>query len=203
MSLLTVQEQATFDELESIVEDGLDTFYKVGSALIEIQRHPKWWKPKYGTWTNYLNERWGMSQNYARRLTKSAEMLENSLINMPTGTPKINNEYQLRPILTLPQEKHAEAWQRAVESVPEGEPITHKHTQAIVEQMKEESSPTVEVIEPEMTIMDEFEEWFKPAARQLSVLAYDMTTEERGKVAHVLRMLADNIEGLDDAESIS
>jgi hypothetical protein len=84
-------------ELEAVVEKGLETFYEVGTALMEIRATPRYYKTEFGTFENYCRSRWRMSRSYAHRLMESASVVDNLL---PTGnTP--DSERQTREIASF------------------------------------------------------------------------------------------------------
>lgn len=207
--MLSIKENGRFQELEMVIENGLQTFYDVGAALIEIKNNPQWWDAQYGTWENYLRKRWDISKSYESRLVSATQFVDRIKTELPIGNNILINEYQIRPILTLPQEKQVEAWQKAVESVPEGERLTHRHVKAVVKELtqddSEEDDPDPEPApEPEsFTVMQEFKEWVVYAGQKLTTLAFRMTQPERERVADVLEYWAMRVRQITDDEAIS
>ena len=61
---LDVAERVRLQELESIVEHGLQTFYEVGKALDEI-REQKLYRETHKTFEAYCQEKWGMARQTA------------------------------------------------------------------------------------------------------------------------------------------
>jgi hypothetical protein len=58
------------------IKHGLQTFVDVGAALLEI-RDSKLYRKEYGTFEEYCNKRWGWQRNYANKLIRAAEVVEN------------------------------------------------------------------------------------------------------------------------------
>jgi hypothetical protein len=69
-------EKARLLELEAIVNRGLQTFYEVGQALIEI-RDRKLYRQTHKTFEAYCKEKWKISKPAAYRLLKAAEVMKN------------------------------------------------------------------------------------------------------------------------------
>lgn len=115
---LNAQEKARLTELEVIIAQGIQTFYKVGKALIEI-RDNKLYRETHKTFELYCREKWNMARRTAYQLMDSAKVMEN-LCAMAHKFP--TNERQVRPLTGLPAELQQEIWQEAVESSPNGTP---------------------------------------------------------------------------------
>jgi hypothetical protein len=107
---LTLSEQGRLQECEAIITDGLDTFVKVGNALMEI-RDSKLYRQTHKTFEDYCRERWGIERRHAYRLIDSAAVVSNLC---PIGhIPK--SESQCRPLVGLEPEKQKEVWKAACE----------------------------------------------------------------------------------------
>jgi hypothetical protein len=129
---LTITEQQELNQYEGIIEQGLETFVDVGSALLAI-REKKLYR-QHGTFEEYCKKRWRFGSRYARHLISAAE----TITNIKTGTmvpvlPK--SERQIRPLTSLEPDQQRDAWRRAVETAPGGE-ITGKHVQSVVDEIK-------------------------------------------------------------------
>ncbi|HCV29301.1 MAG TPA: hypothetical protein DGO89_03100, partial [Microcoleaceae bacterium UBA9251] len=122
-------ERARLQELESIVEHGLQTFYEVGKALDEI-REQKLYRETHKTFEAYCQEKWGMARQTANRFIGAARVMENL---EPIGSKFPTKESQVRPLAQLPPELQIQIWQEAVESSPNGIP-TGAAVQRLVEQ---------------------------------------------------------------------
>jgi len=121
-------------ELEKIIEEGLRTFTEVGSALLQI-RDGKLYQPQYSSFEEYCQEKWDMDHSHAYRLMNSAQVVEN-LKSSPIGELLPANEAQARPLALLPRDQQAQAWTKAVDSVPEGKKPTAGLVQKIVNRFR-------------------------------------------------------------------
>lgn len=142
MDALTRIEESELSRLESIIEKGQQTFVEVGAALMEIRDSGLY--KMFGTFENYCKERWGYNSSRARQLIASAKVTEN-LKSVTTVTP--TTERQTRPLSSLEPAQQQEAWQKAVETAPEGK-VTAKHVQDVVDEM-EGKNEEKEFVEPE------------------------------------------------------
>lgn len=131
-----------FFQLEKIIEKGKLSFIEVGTALLII-REEKLYKDTFRTFEEYCQERWGFQRNYANRLIASAKVVENLV---PIGTKKPTSESQVRPLTHLKPEQQKQAWEKAIETTPEGK-ITAKHIEKIVDEMEGNESDEPEEIE--------------------------------------------------------
>ncbi len=64
-------DQARLAELEAVVDRGLQTFYEVGSALLEI-REQRLYRQSHKTFEWYCRERFGFSDSRGRQLIAAA-----------------------------------------------------------------------------------------------------------------------------------
>lgn len=124
----------TLEEAEEIIQNGLDTFIDVGSALITI-RDNKLYKKGYKTFEEYLDKRWNMSKKHAYRLIDSTNVVGN-LKSVQLDTLPIN-EAQTRPLARLAPTEQVEAWQRVIESAPPSG-ITAKLVLAAAKEIQQE-----------------------------------------------------------------
>jgi hypothetical protein len=127
MSLTTI-EQNNLVELEETIEKNLKSFYEVGFALMQI-RDNKLYRENYITFEHYCKEKWHMSRPRAYQLIAAAEVQDDlsTTVDIP--------ERQTRPLAKLPREDREEAYQKAVETAPEGK-VTARHIEETVKEMK-------------------------------------------------------------------
>jgi hypothetical protein len=126
---LSVDERTEFQQLETVIQVGLQTFFEVGNALMEI-RDRRLYREAHETFEDYCNQRWQFSKSQANRLIGAAQVVETLA---PIGViPK--NEAQARPLTQLAPERRAEVWQRAVATAPDGQ-VTAKHVQQVVDEV--------------------------------------------------------------------
>lgn len=127
---LAPTEQAELQQHETVIERGLATFVDVGTALLAI-RDKRLYRRDYGTFEEYCRERWGMARNYANKIVAAAEVVKNLGTIVPISP---TNEAQTRPLTKLEPSAQAEAWQRAVETAPNGK-VTAAHVERTIEEM--------------------------------------------------------------------
>jgi hypothetical protein len=101
---------------ERTIEQGLDTFCKVGQALLDIRINALF-RPKYATFESYCRERWRFSGSRARQLiaaAKTAETVTN--VTLP-------NEGTARELAKVPEDKRQAVLDWAEEKA-DGAPLT-------------------------------------------------------------------------------
>lgn len=130
---LAVAERARLQELESIVEHGLQTFYEVGKALNEILVQ-KLYRETHKTFEAYCLEKWNIARRTAYQFIEAALVMEN-LCAIAHILPRKEN--QVRPLTKLSPELQIKIWQEAVESSPNGIP-----TGAAIKRLVEERFPS-------------------------------------------------------------
>lgn len=131
---LDANERARLQKLESIVENGLQTFYEVGKALDEI-REQKLYRESQKSFEAYCQDKWGIVRRTADRLIGAARVIENLT---PMGVKIPAHERQVRPLAGLSPEQQLEIWQEALESSPNGMP-----TGAAVQRLVDERFPSL------------------------------------------------------------
>jgi hypothetical protein len=107
---LTRSERSKLSKLESVIRQGVQTFYETGKALRAI-RDANLYRQSYATFEDYCAERWGFVASRARQLIGASEVVSN-LKSVTTVTPE--NERQARALVALPPERQAEVWQQIV-----------------------------------------------------------------------------------------
>ena len=135
---MTKAEKKRLDELETIIKDNIEGFFKVGFALREI-REKKLYREKFGTWEEYCRVLWDMSDRYAEYQIKASNVVDNLTQNSNNCSsfghlPK--NEAQARPLTNLSTDAQVLAWQRVVDTAPDGK-ITAAHVTRVVKEMVE------------------------------------------------------------------
>jgi len=65
-------ELSALAECEEIVERGMASFIEVGNALLRI-RHERLYRVEFGTFQEYCEARWQMTDRHARRMIEAAE----------------------------------------------------------------------------------------------------------------------------------
>jgi len=149
---LTVSEQTALARCEEVIERGLGTFVDVGEALLTI-RDKRLYREEHGTFDAYCRDRWGFVRRQADRLIEAAGVMANL---GPIGLIPPMNESQARPLAHLEPEQQREAWQRAIETAPEGK-ITGAHIQRVVDEYSGGAS------RPHVTHNSGNNEWYTPS----------------------------------------
>ncbi|HXI19415.1 MAG TPA: site-specific DNA-methyltransferase [Chloroflexota bacterium] len=138
---------ATLDQLERVIEGGLQTFVEVGLALLAIRDRGLYRKRKggqYDTFEDYCRERWKFTRQYAYNLmdaAKVAGILSTAVDKPPTA------EWQARPLAPLLRtqpEAIPEAWEEAQAiAAEEDRPLAAADVKTVVE--RRQPKPHVEV----------------------------------------------------------
>lgn len=134
MDTLAVSEKKRLAELEAVVERGLQTFVEVGAALMEI-RDSRLYREHYDTFANYCRERWGVQRRRAYQLMDAAAVVGN--VKDFSHPPQV--ESHAAPLSKLDPDDQSAAWQRAVESAPDGR-VTGAHVEEIVKEYQAEKN---------------------------------------------------------------
>jgi hypothetical protein len=136
MELIITKDKADLERLEGIIHKNLQSFYEVGRALMEI-RDKELYKIKnggeYGTFEAYCRAVWDFTRIRAYQLIESVAVREN-LLTQVNIEPK--SEKQIRPLVKLKADQQREAWQKAVDTAPDGK-VTASHVYKIVKEMSE------------------------------------------------------------------
>lgn len=128
---ITVSEKQRFEELETTIEKGINTFYEVGSALLEI-RDSRLYRQEYKTFEEYCQNRWNIERRHAYRLIEATQVIEN-VSQWDTNILPVN-ERQIRPLTQLEPEQQKVAWNIAQET---NNKITAEHVKDVVKTLKE------------------------------------------------------------------
>lgn len=184
--LLSSGETAQLAQHEAIIERGLKTFVDVGAALLAI-RDARLYRAQYGTFEDYCRERWGWERRHAYRLMDAAQAVEN--VSNWTQTIPVT-ESQARPLTALLPETQPIAWQRAVETAPNGK-VTAAHVQAVVTDM---TRPVIEPTEPEIIIAR--------GEQEIIEMARNIRTQRREEQREIVRAQLEDI-ATKEAKAIS
>jgi len=173
---LTRSEESKLVELESTIEDGLDTFVEVGSALAAI-RDSRLYRGEFGTFEEYCDKRWKLARRQAYRLIDAAAVVGN--VSHGTQTPP-TSERQVRPLVALPPVEQPAAWQRANEiAEAEGAPLRARHVEQAVQERKPRAPKhDIEAPPPDATLI---ESWRSELVRMADAVE-DTLTFAKGKV---------------------
>jgi hypothetical protein len=147
MTALTTAESRQLASHEETIRRELDSFVKVGNALMAI-REGKLYRAEFATFSDYCTSRWGLTKTHCNRLISAARVVEQMA---PTGvTPP--NERQARELGRLPEDQRAETWREVVEQT-DGKPTARDVHEAV-----EERIAKVIDVSPEFLPLDDSEE---------------------------------------------
>lgn len=139
---LTTAEAATLRGCEGVIERGKKTFIEVGNALATIC-DDRLYRATHATFGEYMQDRWGWTDRFARMQIAAAEVVENIKKRNP-GSEKLpilpTSEKQARALAKLPAAEQAEAWGEAVEAAC-GEQPKAKQVKQAVEKRQAEKAP--------------------------------------------------------------
>ena len=177
---LTVIEKTELEKLETIINQDMGAFYRVGCALAKI-RDSRLYRETHDTFEAYCKDRWEMSKMHAYRLMDSSKV-QDALKSNPLGYLPIN-ERQARPLTKLATaEAQQEAWEMVVETAPEGK-ITAKHIASVIKKIQNE---TIKEDSGEVggeTITDNIEEVKKESDKLFQLKLYwKVTTKKDRKI---------------------
>lgn len=189
MQLTITKDIEELKNLESVINRNLKSFYEVGRALMTI-RDRELYKLKnggrYNTFEAYCKETWSFTSSRARQIILATERIEN--IKSVTTVTHIT-ERQTRPLARLEPEQQKEAWQKAVETAPEGK-VTAAHVAKIVDQVKPKIKDKP-VFEKEL-VSEDFQNAFDNMVIELKNAAAMnwQTTSYKGALEMIMTLLA-------------
>ena len=183
MELAITKNSAELEQLEGVIERGLSTFYEVGRALMRIRDEQLYEKVRgIATFESYCSERWGMSRMHAHRLIDSCMVVDNVTDRLQKH-PAINLE-QTRPLARLEPAQQREAWQKAVETAPEGK-VTAAHVSKVVKEItgeqpkhKPEPKPTIPEHNEDSDALFHLKRWWKKTTKKDRRVFIEWTKEE-------------------------
>jgi hypothetical protein len=116
---LTKSEHSRFQKLEARIDAGLQSFFEVGSALLEI-RDGRLYRQDFPTFSDYCIDRWDMQRAHAYRLMDATrirqELKEEGIEALP------QNERQVRPLSKIKSlEGRVQAYRAALKMSPMGD----------------------------------------------------------------------------------
>ena len=123
---LTLEEQSDLKRYRDVIDKGLQTFSEVGNALRAI-KDGRLYRATHKTFEAFCREEFGMSRAHACRQIDASVVvtrLTESTKSAPIGDAADNpatpvfpaNEGQVRPLVSLPEDKQVEAWVETVEA---------------------------------------------------------------------------------------
>lgn len=101
------------DELEAVIERGLQTFVEVGNAIREI-RDSRLYKDEYGTFEEYCRERWGWARSRAYQMIEAADTA--GIVSTTVDIPSERHARELAPLAKDDPEAARELWSELSEN---------------------------------------------------------------------------------------
>jgi len=140
MELTITKDTNDLERLERVIHKNLRSFYEVGRALMEIKER-ELYKIKnggeYETFAAYCRGVWDMSKTHANYLIASNEVMDNLTA---VAVTKPETERHIRALAKLGPKEQIEAWQKAVETAPNGK-VTAAHVTKVVNEMRKKEEP--------------------------------------------------------------
>ena len=136
------------EQLENVIKQNIGAFYEVGRALMEIRDRGLYKDALgYDTFEAYCKDRWDFQRTYAYHLIASVKVVDT--VSSLDDIQKPTNQLQTRPLEKLSSDQQRTAWQKAVETAPEGK-VTAAHVSRVVKEItgeqpkhKPEPKPTI------------------------------------------------------------
>ena len=103
---LTEMREYSLGQLENVIDDNIGGFYLVGRALQIIRDGKKYLESGeyYGTFEEYVKDRWGYANSYGYQLMETPQIVDNlSAIADELSTPYPQVEGQARELITILQ----------------------------------------------------------------------------------------------------
>lgn len=124
-------EQNELEQYEQVIERGLQTFYDVGRALLDIK--DKGLYREHGTFDDYCRDRWGLSPTANYYLRQSVGVVKNLQDHEGLVPANLEQTIPLQQLKNPEQQRHA--WQTAIDTAPAGK-VTAAHVQGVVNEMR-------------------------------------------------------------------
>lgn len=167
---LTKEDKTELKSAERTIANGWDTFVNVGKALATI-RDSRLYRETHKSFESYTRDRWQYGKAYASRLIGAAETVED-LTSIEGKTLPVN-ESQVRPLLSLPREKRAEAWQKVIEQA-EGGKLTARLVSQVASDFQEGKKPKPKKVKRATTA-----DWLKVSEAIQNALAVAQKSENK------------------------
>lgn len=109
---LTSKDAEDRDRYEAQIHNHLKSFLECALALKHLHDR-RLYRTEYPSFEAYVTQKLGLGRNYALRLVKAADIVENAL--KPLGDiPLPENESQVRPLTILSREDAQKAWKEVI-----------------------------------------------------------------------------------------
>ena len=176
MDLLNIQEQERLKNCELVIQTGLETFYQVGQALLEIQES-KLYRQEFNTFDEYLQGRWNFGLRHGQRFIQSFEVINN--IRQIGRIPE--NLEQTKYLAQLDSDLQGYVWGNIINTF---EAVTGKIVEQEVKKHKQLNEAVKEVKSKPMLYQFETQEELIEKAKSL-IPAPGPTVEVKEVIKHV------------------
>jgi len=151
-------------ELEAMIADNQESFYKIGQALKEIRDSRLHKQALFDTFEAYTRARWDMGKSHAYRLIRSYEVIYNL---SPIGDKVPANESQVRPLTQLDVLEQRSIWKAIINS---GMELTARNIKKFIDGQK-----TSHEVKPDLTelISTDYMAAVKAMLEQVGVAQHD------------------------------
>ncbi len=131
--MLIPSDKKRLAELEVLIKDNFLAFYQVGCALAEINQK-RLYRETHDTFEDYCSALWDIARRTAYQYIEASAVVENVRRGAQIELLP-QNERQARALTKLTPEQQVEAWQKAVETAPEGK-ITARHVKKTIREIQ-------------------------------------------------------------------
>lgn len=132
---MSSSERTRLRECESVIETGLDSFVRVGAALMEI-RDKRYYRLTHPSFELYCSEKWGLKRGRAYGLIGSAKVVE-ALSSNGGQSVLPANERQARELVPYEPEIQKAVWSIVTATAPKGMKITAGHIKSVAIQVSD------------------------------------------------------------------
>ena len=151
-------------QLETLIIDNQESFYKTGQALKEIRDSRLYKHALFETFEAYTRARWDMGKSHAYRLIRSYEVIYNL---SPIGDRVPANESQVRPLTQLDALEQRSIWKAIIGS---GMELTARNIKKFIDAHKTSSGAKQDLTEQ---ISTEYMAAVKAMIEQVRVAQHD------------------------------
>jgi hypothetical protein len=161
MKPLSANEKMKLAELERRIVIDFGAFYRVGTALAEINER-RLYRESHNTFDAYCKDMWDMCKSRAYQLIDAAEVCENLKMSLSTNCGQTDdviemlplNEAQARELAKLAPEQQPLAWEAVINFNPEKKPTARLVKKAVKEIIGEKVTRTIRNTQTKISALD-------------------------------------------------